>query len=61
MNKDQLEGRIEEAKGKAKETFGQKTGQPGTANEGTAEKAGGKAHKAYGDVKEDLKKDLGRS
>jgi uncharacterized protein YjbJ (UPF0337 family) len=58
MNNDQVKGRVNEATGKVKESTGRMTNNPDLENRGTAEKVGGKAQKAYGDVKEDLKKDL---
>ena len=58
MNKDQVKGRVEEATGKVKEATGRATGNPDLEDRGTVQKVGGKAQKAYGDVKEDLKKDL---
>ena len=58
MNKDQVKGRVDEATGKMKEAAGRAMGNPDLENRGTVEKVGGKAQKAYGDVKEDLKKDL---
>lgn len=58
MNKDQVKGRVEEAAGKMKETAGRTMGNPNMEDRGTAQKIGGKAQKAYGDVKSDLKKDL---
>ena len=58
MNKDQVKGRDEEASGKMKETAGRTVGNPNMEDRGTAQKVGGKAQKAYGDVKEDLKNDL---
>lgn len=58
MNKDQVKGRIDEASGKMKEAAGRTVGNPDMEDRGTAQKVGGKAQKAYGDVKEDLKKDL---
>jgi uncharacterized protein YjbJ (UPF0337 family) len=59
MNKDQVKGRVEEATGKVKEAAGHTMGNPDLEDRGTAQKIGGKAQKAYGDVKDDLKKDLG--
>lgn len=58
MNKDQVKGRIDEATGKAKEAAGRMTGNPDMEDRGTMQKVGGKAQKTYGDVKEDVKKDL---
>jgi uncharacterized protein YjbJ (UPF0337 family) len=60
MNKDQIEGRVDEAKGKVKEAAGEAVDRPDIESRGTAEKVGGKAQKTYGDVKEDLRKDLQR-
>jgi uncharacterized protein YjbJ (UPF0337 family) len=55
MNKDQIEGRVDEAKGKVKEKIGHAMGKPDLENRGTAEKIGGKVQKTLGDVKEDVK------
>lgn len=56
MNKHQVEGRVDEAKGKAKETAGKVTGDKSTEYKGKAEKHGGKAKAAFGDISEDSKK-----
>ena len=58
MNKDQVKGRVDEATGKMKEAAGRTMGHPDLEDRGTAQKVAGKAQKDYGDVKEDLKKDL---
>ena len=58
MNKDQVKGRVEEAKGKIKETFGRVTGNPDTEAQGTVDKVTGKVQKDFGDAKERLKKDM---
>jgi uncharacterized protein YjbJ (UPF0337 family) len=55
MNKDQIKGRVEEAKGAIKETAGRVTGNPDLKDRGTLEKAAGKVQKSYGDVKEQVK------
>jgi uncharacterized protein YjbJ (UPF0337 family) len=60
MNKDQIQGRVEETQGKIKEATGHAAGKPDLENRGTAEKVGGKVQKTYGDVKEDVKKDVKR-
>ena len=60
MNKDQVKGRVEEAKGKAKETVGHVTGDAERESRGTSEKVAGKIQKTYGDVKEDIKKDMNK-
>ncbi len=57
MNKDQVKGRTKTATGKIKESVGKATGDKDLEIKGTAEKTGGKARSAYGDVKEDVKKD----
>jgi uncharacterized protein YjbJ (UPF0337 family) len=55
MNKDQVKGRIEEAKGKTKESVGKATGNKELQRRGIAEKAVGKVKGAYGDLKQDIK------
>lgn len=55
MNKDQVEGRVEEAKGKIKEGAGKVTGNESLEGEGLADQAAGKVQKGYGDTKEDVK------
>jgi uncharacterized protein YjbJ (UPF0337 family) len=56
MNKDQVKGRIEEAKGKVKEVTGKAVGNKTLEAKGKVEKIGGKAQAGYGDLKDDLKK-----
>lgn len=55
MNKDQVAGRVEEAKGKIKEAAGKVVGNEKLQGEGVADQAAGKVQKTYGDVKEDAK------
>lgn len=55
MNKDQVQGRVEEAKGSVKQTAGRVTGKPDLEDRGTLEKAAGKVQKTFGDVKEQIK------
>jgi uncharacterized protein YjbJ (UPF0337 family) len=55
MNKDQVKGRLNEAKGKVKEETGKALGNPRMQGEGHAEKATGKAQGAWGDAKEKAK------
>jgi uncharacterized protein YjbJ (UPF0337 family) len=57
MNKDQVKGRIEKAKGSIKEAAGRMTGKPDLQDRGTLEKAAGTVQKTYGDAKEQLKKE----
>lgn len=56
MNKDQVKGRMTEAKGKAKELAGKLTGKTSTEIKGKAEQVAGKTQAGYGDAKEDMKK-----
>jgi uncharacterized protein YjbJ (UPF0337 family) len=58
MNKDQVKGRVEEAKGKIKETTGRAVGNPDLEDRGTVQKVGGNLQKNYGDLKEDVKDSL---
>ena len=58
MNKDQVKGRVEEAKGKVKEVTGHAVGNPDLEDRGTVQKVGGTIQKNYGDVKEDVKDQL---
>jgi uncharacterized protein YjbJ (UPF0337 family) len=54
MNKDQIQGRVEEAKGSIKEAAGRVAGRPDIEDNGTVQKAAGKVQKTYGDVKEQV-------
>lgn len=58
MNKDQVKGRIEEIKGKAKEVAGNVVGNKSLETEGLAQKVVGKIQASFGDVKSDLKSKL---
>lgn len=60
MNKDQIKGRVEEAKGAVKEATGRAIGKPDLQDRGTVEKAAGKVQKTYGDAKEKVKDGLNR-
>ena len=55
MNKDQVKGRVEQAKGNVKETAGKVVGNTKLQSEGTVDKAVGKAQAGYGDAKEKVK------
>ena len=55
MNKDQSQGYIDEAKGKAKEVVGKLFGNRELALKGKVQNVSGKAKMAYGEVKEDVK------
>jgi uncharacterized protein YjbJ (UPF0337 family) len=55
MNKDQVKGRVEEAKGKVKQVAGKAVGNKGLEQKGRIQEAGGKIQAGYGDLKEDIK------
>ena len=57
MNKDQVEGRVDEATGKVKEATGVILDDKGMQIEGNIQKNVGKVQKNYGDLKQDIKKD----
>ncbi len=52
MNKDQVNGRVETAKGDVKEAAGKVVGNDRLAAEGRAEQAAGKVQSTAGDVKQ---------
>ncbi|WP_076999951.1 CsbD family protein [Variovorax sp. KK3] len=52
MNKDQVKGTLEQAKGSVKETVGKAVGNERLQAEGTADKTAGAVQKKVGDVKE---------
>jgi uncharacterized protein YjbJ (UPF0337 family) len=56
VNKDQVAGVVKQVKGSIKQAAGKATGNRRTEVEGTADKIAGKVQKAYGDVKEKIKK-----
>jgi len=55
MNKDQVKGRVEQAKGSVKEATGKMVRSKKLEAEGQIDKAVGKAQATYGDIKEDVK------
>lgn len=55
MNKHQVEGRLEQAKGAIKEVAGKAVGNDRLQGEGMADKAAGKTQANYGDAKEKVK------
>ncbi len=55
MNKDQVKGRVEQAKGSVKETTGKVVGNDRLRSEGAGDKAAGKVQANYGDAKEKVK------
>ena len=54
MNKDQVNGRAETAKGNVKEAAGKLVGNERLTTEGQAEQAAGKVQSTVGDVKNDV-------
>jgi len=63
MNKDQVKGRVEDVKGKIKETAGKAVGNDRLRSEGVADQVAGKSQAAYGDAKKkvaDVAKDIGK-
>jgi uncharacterized protein YjbJ (UPF0337 family) len=58
MNKDQVQGRVEEAKGAIKQSTGRVIGNPDLEDRGTVEKVAGKVQKTFGDVKENVKEQV---
>jgi uncharacterized protein YjbJ (UPF0337 family) len=55
MNKDQVTGRAEEAKGKIKEAAGKIVGNDKLKAEGKVDQLTGKVKASYGDAKEKIK------
>jgi uncharacterized protein YjbJ (UPF0337 family) len=63
MNKDQLEGKYEKAKGYVKDKAGELTNDPDLEAEGEAERTAGKAQENLGKAREaagEAVKDVGR-
>lgn len=54
MNKDQVDGRVGEAEGKAKEATGVILDDKNMQTEGNVQKNVDKAQKGYGDLKQDI-------
>ncbi|MGO9991347.1 MAG: CsbD family protein [Steroidobacteraceae bacterium] len=59
INKDQVQGRVDEVKGAIKETAGKLVGDASLQAKGNIQKNLGKAQAKIGDVKEDLQKSSG--
>ena len=55
MNKDQVKGRIREAKGTIKEAVGKLVGNETLHAKGTVQKIFGEAQAKFGDIKQDVK------
>ena len=61
MNKDQLKGRAERAKGKVKETAADLTGNARLESEAKADQLRGKAKADVGDAKEKVKRAIDKA
>ena len=55
VDKDRVEGSLEQAKGKVKEVVGKVTGDSKTETEGQADQAKGKVKNTIGGIKDTLK------
>ena len=55
VNKDQVNGRVDEAKGAIKEITGKVLDDKGMEIQGNIQKNVGKAQAGYGDIKQDIK------
>jgi uncharacterized protein YjbJ (UPF0337 family) len=58
MNKDRIEGSLEQAKGKMKEVAGKATGDVKLESEGKAQQVAGKIQNAVGGAKDSVKEAL---
>jgi uncharacterized protein YjbJ (UPF0337 family) len=58
MNKDRVEGSLEQAKGKAKEVAGKVTGDSKLETEGKADQVSGKIRNTVGGIKDTIKESL---
>jgi uncharacterized protein YjbJ (UPF0337 family) len=57
MNKEQLGGRLDEAKGNVKEQIGKVTNNPGTEAKGVIDQGVGQVKQAIGNFKEEVNKE----
>jgi uncharacterized protein YjbJ (UPF0337 family) len=55
MNKDRIQGSVEQAKGKVKEVAGKATGDTKLENEGKAQRVAGKVQNTIGGMKDAVK------
>jgi uncharacterized protein YjbJ (UPF0337 family) len=58
MNKDRIQGSVEQAKGKAKEVAGKVTGDTKLESEGNAQKVSGKIQNTVGGMKDTIKESV---
>ena len=56
MDKEEIKGKAEQAKGYVKEKVGQATNDPDLEAEGTADRAAGKVREGVGEVKDKVKR-----
>ncbi len=56
MEKEQISGKVDELKGKAKQAVGNATDDPGLQGEGVLDEAKGTVKQAVGNVKDAIKK-----
>ncbi|HJV63857.1 MAG TPA: CsbD family protein [Albitalea sp.] len=61
MNKDQMKGRLEQAKGKAKQEAGTLSGNTRLESEGQVDKTAGKAQAKVGDTKQKVKRAIDKA
>jgi uncharacterized protein YjbJ (UPF0337 family) len=61
MNKDELKGKMENLKGRAKEAFGAVTGNKRTEAEGVVERGKGAVQEKYGEAKDELETERRRA
>ena len=55
MEKEQVTGKVDELKGKAKQAVAGVTGSPNLHDEGVIDETKGKVKQAYGDLKDTIK------
>jgi uncharacterized protein YjbJ (UPF0337 family) len=58
MNKDELKGKLENLKGRAKEAIGSLSGDKETQAEGAAERIKGAGREKIGEVKREVSRDV---
>jgi uncharacterized protein YjbJ (UPF0337 family) len=61
MNKDQIKGKADNLKGRAKEAVGAVTGDKATQVEGAIERGKGALRETLGDIKQALARNAGKS
>jgi uncharacterized protein YjbJ (UPF0337 family) len=61
MNKDQVKGRVDQAKGKVKETAGDLSGNARASSEGKADQVKGRVQAEVGDAKQKIKRSIDKA